>query len=59
MLDINAKGWVTAPELYEKLADMGYFTHRDLIYMLVRRLDRDVDGKLHYSDFAEAFTPKS
>jgi len=59
MLDINAKGWITAPELYETLSDLGYFTHRDLIYMFVRRLDRDVDGKLLYSDFAEAFTPKS
>lgn len=59
LLDINSKGWVTAPELYETLGNLGYFIHRDLIYMFVRRLDRDIDGKLHYSDFADAFTPKS
>ena len=59
MLDAEKKGWITAPELYETLIDLGYFAHRDLIYMLVRRFDRDCDGKLLYSDFADAFTPKS
>lgn len=59
MLDIDNKGWISAPELYDTMIDLGYYSHRDLIYMFVRRFDKDTDGKLLYSDFADVFTPKS
>ena len=59
MLDSNSKGWITAPELYEALSELGHHAHKDLIYMFIRRFDRDNDGKILYSDFCDAFTPKS
>lgn len=59
MLDSHSKGWITAPELYEALSELGHHAHKDLIYMFIRRFDRDNDGKILYSDFCDAFTPKS
>lgn len=59
MLDRNAKGWLTAPELTDSLNDSGIYVHKDDVYLFVRRYDKDSDGRLHYSDFCDAFTPKS
>jgi len=59
MLDAHSKGSITAPELGDALSRLGHHTHKDLIYMLVRRFDKDNDGKLLYSDFCDALTPKS
>lgn len=59
MLDKTVKGWVTAPELVDALADLGTYAHRDNVYLFTRRYDKDSDGRLLYSDFCDAFTPKS
>lgn len=58
MIDVNSKGWITAPELTEALSDYGSFPHKNDVYLFVRRYDRDSDGRLLYSDFCDAFTPK-
>jgi Ca2+-binding EF-hand superfamily protein len=59
MLDRTAKGWVTAPELAEAVSDLGVFVNRDDVYLFVRRYDKDSDGRLLYSDFCDAFSPKT
>ena len=59
MLDRTVKGWVTAPEIVDALADLGVYAHRDNVYLFTRRYDKDSDGRLLYSDFCDAFTPKS
>jgi Ca2+-binding EF-hand superfamily protein len=59
MLDITAKGWLTVPELYDALQELGHHTHKQLVFMFIRHFDRDSDGKLLYSDFCDAFTPKA
>ena len=38
---------------------LGHYAHRELIYLFVRRFDRDNDGRILYSDFSDAFSPKS
>jgi Ca2+-binding EF-hand superfamily protein len=58
MIDNDSKGWITAPELVETLHSYGLYVHKDDIYLFVRRYDKDSDGRLHYSDFCDAFTPK-
>jgi Ca2+-binding EF-hand superfamily protein len=58
IIDRHSKGWVTGPEIAEALADFGSFPHREDVYLFVRRYDADSDGRLLYSDFCEAFTPK-
>lgn len=59
MLDAGAKGWVTAPELVDALSMLGVFAHKEDVYLFVRRYDKDSDGRVLYSDFCEAFTPKA
>ena len=58
-LDRTAKGWVTAPELYDALSELGLYCHKDDVYLFIRRYDKDSDGRILYSDFCDAFTPKS
>lgn len=59
MLDRTVKGWVTAPELVDVLGELGIYAHRDNVYLFVRRYDKNSDGRILYSEFCDAFTPKS
>ena len=59
MLDKSAKGWITGAELIESISELGAYANRDDVYLFVRRYDKDSDGRLLYSDFCDAFTPKS
>ncbi len=59
MIDQGAKGWVTSPELVDALNQLGQYSHKDDVYLFVRRYDKDSDGRLLYSDFCDAFTPKA
>ena len=58
MLDKMSKGFLTGPELHDVLAEFGCFPHKDDVYLFIRRYDRDSDGRILYSDFCDAFTPK-
>ena len=58
MLDVNNKGWLTAPDLMNVLQEFGQYCHKDDINTFLRRWDNDSDGRLLYSDFCDAFTPK-
>ena len=42
----------------EALGEYGSFPHKDDVYLFVRHYDADSDGRLLFSDFCEAFTPK-
>ena len=59
MIDNGAKGWITSPELVDALSDLGSYANRDNVYLFLRRYDKDSDGRLLYSDFCDAFTPKT
>ena len=59
MLDKHAKGWITSPELVDVLGELGSYANRDNVYLFVRRYDKDSDGRILYSDFCDAFTPKA
>lgn len=59
MLDRTVKGWVTASEIVDVLQDLGTYANRDNVYLFTRRYDKDSDGRVLYSDFCDAFTPKS
>jgi len=59
MLDRSNKGWVTAPEILDALTDLGAYANRENVYLFSRRYDKNSDGRLRYSEFCSAFTPKS
>ena len=58
MIDVFSKGWVTAPEIFEALQTLGCFPHKDDVHLFVRRFDKDSDGRILYSDFCDAVSPK-
>ena len=58
MIDLESKGWITAPQLLDNLQSFGCFCHKDDIYTFVRKYDQDSDGRMLYSDFCDAFTPR-
>jgi Ca2+-binding EF-hand superfamily protein len=58
VIDKYGKGWVTGPDMTEALGEYGSFPHKDDVYLFVRHYDADSDGRLLFSDFCEAFTPK-
>jgi Ca2+-binding EF-hand superfamily protein len=46
ILDRNAKGWVSGPEILEALHEMGVHIHKEDVYLWVRRYDKDCDGRV-------------
>lgn len=58
MIDDSNLGWVSAPQILTFLTRSGLHVHKDDVFTFSRRFDRDNDGKILYSDFCEAFTPK-
>ena len=58
MLDPNNKGWLTGPDLLHSLELLGVQAKKDEVYLFLMRYDRDSDGRLLYSDFCEAFSPR-
>jgi hypothetical protein len=44
--------------MIDALADFGCYPHKDDLYLFVRRYDGDSDGRVLFSDFCQAFTPK-
>lgn len=59
MLDRDTKGRLTAHELIDSLQQFGVYVHRDDLNLFFRRYDRNSDGRLLYSEFSDAFLPKS
>jgi Ca2+-binding EF-hand superfamily protein len=59
VLDRTAKGWITAHEVVESLSELGMYVNKEDAYMFVRRWDRNSDGRITYSEFTDAFVPRS
>ena len=57
VFDIDGKGALTTSEFDYGMRIFGYYPNKEDLYLFFRRFDRDIDGKLRFSDFSEAFTP--
>ena len=58
LIDPSAKGYVTTLDMQDNLKSLGLNPSYDEVSLFFRRYDLDNDGRLRYSDFCEAFTPK-
>jgi len=58
IFDTQNKGYITAPELKDNLEMYGLYSHKDDIAAFVRKYDHDSDGRILYSVFCDAFTPR-
>jgi len=56
--DAGERGAISSLEIREGLERFGVIASKEQLYLFLRRFDRDNDGKLKFSDFAEAFTCK-
>ncbi len=56
--DVDGRGSISSGELAEGMKRYSIFANKEELYLLLRRFDKDNDGKLKFSDFAEAFTCK-
>jgi Ca2+-binding EF-hand superfamily protein len=59
MIDRNSNGFISPNEISDALQEMGVYALKEDVYLFVKRYDRNQDGKLRYSEFVDAFTPKS
>ena len=57
MFDSKGKGTVTKFEIKEILNRMDIFPNSDELYLFFKRIDKDNDGLLKYSEFCSAIIP--
>lgn len=58
-LDTNDNGFITIDEFKEVLLDHGLFATENELLNLIKRFDKNQDGKVSYSEFVNEITPKS
>jgi len=58
VFDWTDKGYVTMPEFYDGMKDLGVAASYSEISQLFKRLSSNLDGKVRYSNFRALFTPK-
>ena len=58
-LDKNESGFITLDEFKELLLDHGIYTSSNELLNLMKRFDKNQDGKVSYSEFVNEITPKS
>jgi len=56
-LDVNRDDWVTPEEMQQVLDMAGYVTRDIDMVGLMNRLDKDRDGRVSYSEFADGMRP--
>ena len=56
-LDVNRDDWVTPEEMRQVLDMAGYVTRDIDMVGLMNRLDKDRDGRVSYSEFADEMRP--
>ena len=58
LFDPLSKGYITTVDLQDGLKEIGLYPSYEEVSLFFRRYDSDNDGRLRYSNFCEAFTPK-
>lgn len=59
LLDRHVLGQLSANELSDSLASNGVYALSEDVYLFVKRYDRNLDGRVSYSEFSDAFLPKN
>ena len=57
-LDKNDLGFLTLHEFQDLLISYGFESTSNELLNLIKRFDKDRDGKVSYCEFVEEFTPK-
>jgi Ca2+-binding EF-hand superfamily protein len=59
LLDRHLLASLTSSDISDSLSSNGIYTVSEDVYLFVKRYDRNLDGRLNYQEFSEAFMPKS
>ena len=59
MMDRNSNGYVSVDEIIDTLQLLGVYAPREDVVLFVKRYDRNLDNKLRFSEFCDAFVPKN
>jgi Ca2+-binding EF-hand superfamily protein len=59
LLDRHLLGSLTSGDLSDALSSNGVYAVSEDVSLFVKRYDRNLDGRLNYTEFSEAFMPKS
>jgi Ca2+-binding EF-hand superfamily protein len=59
LIDRHLLGNLTSGDLSDSLASNGVYAVSEDVQLFVKRYDRNLDGRLNYNEFSEAFMPKS
>ena len=58
LLDRHILGQLSSTELGDSLASNGIYANSEDVFLFVKRYDRNLDGRLNFTEFSEAFQPK-
>ena len=59
LLDRHLLGTLTSGDLTDSLAANGVYVVSEDVFLFVKRYDRNLDGRVSYHEFSDAFMPKS
>ncbi len=57
--DLNEDGVVTQTELGQLMESKGFYVNNRELNGLMKKLDKDHDGRVSYSEFMDEFIPRS
>ena len=57
IFDMDSRGWISLTDLKIGLNEIGVYPDHEELSLFFKRYDRDMDNRLRFSEFSDAFTP--
>ena len=57
IFDMDSRGWISLTDLKIGLNEIGVYPDHEELALFFKRYDRDMDNRLRFSEFSDAFTP--
>jgi EF-hand domain pair len=57
IFDIDSRGWVSLSDLKYGLNEIGVYPAAEELDLFIKRYDKDLDGRIKFSEFCDSFTP--
>lgn len=57
IFDIDSRGWISHSDLKLGLNEIGVYPSNEELDLYFKRYDKDVDGRIKFSEFCDSFSP--
>lgn len=57
IFDIDSRGWISQTDLKYGLNEIGVYPAAEELDLFIKRYDKDLDGRIKFSEFCDSFTP--